>query len=74
MSLNEIKSDFQIPGKGEIAILEIFNPVKHTRKAVDVIRVHVPENRGARAACSFAFLGLASHRCNRLLYMIDLPN
>jgi hypothetical protein len=36
----------QIPGKGENEILEISNPVEHTREANAVSERHVPGNGG----------------------------
>jgi hypothetical protein len=46
MSLNEIKKELQIAGKGHNVLYEIVNSLKHTRTATAVIRTHVPGNRG----------------------------
>jgi hypothetical protein len=46
MSLNEIKKQMQIPGKGHNEIFEIVNPMKHTRIATERLDGHVPENGG----------------------------
>jgi len=46
MSLNEIKNDSQIAGKGHNELYDFSNPVKHTRLANNVVKSHVPENGG----------------------------
>jgi hypothetical protein len=46
MSLSGGKKEIQIAGKGHNEILEIVNPAKLMRSAVDVIRGHVPGNGG----------------------------
>jgi hypothetical protein len=44
MSLNEIKKQCQIPGKGQNETLEIVNPLNDAWIAVDAVDGHVPEN------------------------------
>jgi hypothetical protein len=46
MSLNEIKKELQNPGKGDNAMLEIVNPLEHTRIANEDFDGHMPENGG----------------------------
>jgi hypothetical protein len=53
MSLNEIKKECQIPGKGHNETYEIVNPMEHMQTASDVIQGHVPENGGT---CNFKIL------------------
>jgi hypothetical protein len=44
----------QIPGKGDNAILEIFNPSEHTRAAIEPVKLHASENGDTRAIHNFA--------------------
>jgi hypothetical protein len=44
MSLNEIKKELRIAGKGHIELREVSNPVKRMRSAKNVIDTHMPEN------------------------------
>jgi hypothetical protein len=46
MSLNEIKKQSQIAGKGHNETLEIVNPLGEQSDAKSVIRDHVPGNGG----------------------------
>jgi hypothetical protein len=46
MSLNEIKKECQIAGKGHNELYDVSNPVKHMRLANNVVKSHVPENGG----------------------------
>jgi hypothetical protein len=46
MSFNEIKKELQIAGKGHNELCDVFNPVKRTWIANNVIQGHVPENGG----------------------------
>jgi hypothetical protein len=50
MSLNEIKKEIQIAGKGHNVIFEIAIPMKHTSAATNSVDGHVPENGGT---CQF---------------------
>ena len=53
MSLNEIKKEIQIAGKGHNVIFEIAIPVKHTNAATNSVDGHVSENGGT---CQFTKL------------------
>jgi hypothetical protein len=55
MSLNEIKKQFQIAGKGENATFVIVIPLAHMRFLTENVDSHVPED-GAREICSFGKL------------------
>ena len=46
MLSNEITQEMQITGKVHNEILEIVNPLEHTRAATEPVDVHVPENGG----------------------------
>jgi hypothetical protein len=46
MSLNEIKTEWRLTGKGHNAILEIIDPLNHIRAITAAVRDHVPENGG----------------------------
>jgi hypothetical protein len=50
MSLNEIKKEFHIPGKGHNVIFEMAIPMKHTSAATNRVDGHVSENGGT---CQF---------------------
>jgi hypothetical protein len=53
MSLNEIKKEFKVAGKGHNAIFEIAIPVMHTSDATNSVDVHASENGGT---CGFTKL------------------
>jgi hypothetical protein len=53
MSLNGIKKEWQIPGKGQNETLEIVNPVEHTKTANVIIRSHMSENAGTCTSHDF---------------------
>jgi hypothetical protein len=53
MSLNEIKKEFQIAGKGHNVIFEMAIPMKHTSAATNSVDGHVSENGGT---CQFTKL------------------
>jgi hypothetical protein len=53
VSLNEIKKEFQIAGKGHNLIFVITIPVKHMRAATNSVDGHVSENGGT---CQFTKL------------------
>ena len=53
MSLNEIKKEIQIAGKGHNVIFEIAIPMKHTSAATNRVDGHVPGNGGT---CQFTKL------------------
>jgi hypothetical protein len=53
MSLNEIKKECQIAGKGHHETFEIAILMKHTSAATNRVDGHVPENGGA---CQFTKL------------------
>jgi H2-forming N5,N10-methylenetetrahydromethanopterin dehydrogenase-like enzyme len=59
MSLNGIEKQFQVAGKGHNEILEIFNPLEHTRNVTKAVVDHVPENGGT---CKKSFLHLSSRK------------
>jgi hypothetical protein len=46
MSPNDIKKQFQIPGKGQNELFEIVNPVEHTFAATNDFDGHASENGG----------------------------
>jgi hypothetical protein len=46
MSLKPIKKDFQLAGKGDNEILEIFNLLMHTTAVTAAAGGHVPGNGG----------------------------
>jgi hypothetical protein len=64
VSLNEIKKQFQIAGKGDTETLEIANPMEHTTVATDDTSGHVPENGGT---CVIHILRSSSHNMPQLL-------
>jgi hypothetical protein len=53
MSLNEIKKEFQIAGKGHNVALAIVIPLAHMRFLTENVDGHVPENGGT---CHFGSL------------------
>jgi hypothetical protein len=46
MSLNEIKKEFQMAGKGHNTTFEIAIPLTHMRFLTENVNGHVPENGG----------------------------
>jgi hypothetical protein len=44
MSLNEIKKEIQIAGKGDNAMLEIVDRMEHTPSVAAAVKNHVPGN------------------------------
>jgi hypothetical protein len=59
MSLNDIKKEIQIPGKGQNVTYEFAIPLEHTRLVAVNAGDHVPENGGT---CNFhAFAILCEH-------------
>jgi hypothetical protein len=56
MSLNEIKKQSQIPGKGQNVTYEFTIPLEHTRLVAVNAGDHVPENGGTCNFHDFAFL------------------
>jgi hypothetical protein len=46
MSLNEIKKEFQLAGKGQNTNFEIVIPLAHMRFLTENVDGHVPENGG----------------------------
>jgi hypothetical protein len=67
MSLNEIKKEFQIAGKGHNVIFEIAILMKHTIAAKNDVDGHVPENGGT---CQFTKLCRSDEECVNGLQLI----
>jgi hypothetical protein len=68
MSLNEIKKESQIAGKGQNVIFEIAIPMKHTSAATNSVDGHVSENGGT---CQFTKLCRSDEECVNGMHLMS---